>query len=228
MKNPIYDIKNLSYQKKSNTLLNIKNFEIHRGACYMISGNMCSGKTLFLNLLTKKINKYKGTIFYDNKNLLSINKRKYDTDVSIVEQTYKKPYFKSVKNYISNEIYKKHNDSTFDKKFNNIVTSMDIKYLLDEKIRNLSPSQFRWIDLAAKIGSYPKLLIIDEIELHLSKKNIDSLSKILYRKCNYDGVTLIATTQNSDFFNNLISVNVTLNQGRITKLRSFSNKGKKK
>ena len=56
MKNPIYDIKNLSYQKKTNTLLNIKNFEIHRGACYMISGNMCSGKTLFLNCWVQNLN----------------------------------------------------------------------------------------------------------------------------------------------------------------------------
>ena len=104
---------------------------------------------------------------------------------------------------------------------------MDIKYLLEKKVRSLSPSQKRWVELASKIASYPKVLFIDEIEQHLSKKNMESLSKILYRKCNYDGVTLIATTQNPEMFSNLISVNITLNQGRITKVRSFTHKTKK-
>ena len=104
---------------------------------------------------------------------------------------------------------------------------MDLKNLLDKKVRSLTESQFRWVDLASKIASYPKVLFIDELELRLSKKNIELLSKILYRKCNYDGVTLIAATQNPDFFTNLTSVNITLNQGRITKVRSFS-KSKKR
>ena len=55
MKKPILHIKNLSYVKNNNTILNIKNFEIHRGARYMISGNMASGKTLFIETLTKNI-----------------------------------------------------------------------------------------------------------------------------------------------------------------------------
>ena len=58
MKNPIYRINNLSYIKDNNTILNIKNFEIHRGACYLISGNMASGKSLLINLLSKKLKKY--------------------------------------------------------------------------------------------------------------------------------------------------------------------------
>jgi len=228
MKNPIFRIENLKYSKKNNILLNIKNFEIHRGACYMVSGGMCSGKTLLLNILTKNTKKFKGEVLYDNLKLSTMSKKKLLNDISFVKQEEKRCYFKTVEKYIKDEISKKHNDSTLKKKFNHIVTVMDIKYLLNEKIRNLSPGQFRWINLAAKISSYPKILIIDEIEQHLSKKNIECLSKILYRKCNYDGVTLIITSQNADYFRNIISVNVTLNQGRITRLRSFSNKAKRK
>tara|TARA_B100000029_G_C17551948_1_gene950404 strand:+ start:307 stop:996 length:690 start_codon:yes stop_codon:yes gene_type:complete len=228
MKKPIFHIKNLSYVKNNNTILNIKNFEIHRGACYMISGNMASGKTLFIETLSKNIKNYKGDIIYDGKSLSSYSYRKYYNDIAIVKQVAKRPFFKDVKGYIQGEISKRHNDTTANKKFENIVTNMDLKYLLNKKVRDLTPSQFRWVNLASKIASYPKVLFIDELELHLNKRNIDSLSKILYRKCNYDGVTIIASTMHPEFFNNLISVSINLKQGRITKLRSFSNKFKKR
>ena len=228
MQNPIFSIKDLKYIKKSNTILNIRNFEIHRGACYMIDGKMASGKSLIINLLTKKIKNYTGKIFYDNTELKKISNSLYKKDIAIVYQITNKPFFGNVKNYILNEICSKNDDGTQERKFNSIIKVMDIKNLLDTKIRNLTPSEFRWVDLAAKIASYPKVLFIDEIELHLSKKNLEALSKILYRKCNYDGVSIIATTQNKEFFYNLISVNITINQGRINKVRSFNHKSKRK
>ena len=38
--------------------------------------------------------------------------------------------------------------------------------------------------------------------------------------CNYEGITIIATTQNKDFFKNLSSVYININHGRITSVRS--------
>ena len=54
MKNPIYKIKNLSYLKNNNVIINIKNFEIHRGACYMFNGGMASGKSLLVNIMSNE------------------------------------------------------------------------------------------------------------------------------------------------------------------------------
>ena len=136
MKKPIYQINNLTYINKNNTILNIKNFEIHRGTCYMYSGNMASGKTLLINILTKNIKKYNGEIFYNNENLSTFSNKLYNNDIAIVSQNIKMPYFKTVREYLINEISKKHNDATLDKKLNNIITVMDIKYLLDKKVRS--------------------------------------------------------------------------------------------
>ena len=91
-------------------------------------------------------------------------------------------------------------------------------------MRDLTPSQLRWVDLAANIASFPKVLFIDELELHLSMNKIKNLSKILYRKVNYEGITIIATTQNKEFFSNVSSVSININHGRITSVRSKSNK----
>ena len=91
---------------------------------------------------------------------------------------------------------------------------------MNSKMRNLTPSQLRWVNIAAGISSFPKVLLIDELEMHLSLSNIKIISKLLYRKSNYEGVTIIATTQNKDFFKSLSSININLNNGRITSVRS--------
>ena len=38
MKKPIFKIKDLSFEKNDLKILNIKNFEIHRSACYLFNG----------------------------------------------------------------------------------------------------------------------------------------------------------------------------------------------
>ena len=101
---------------------------------------------------------------------------------------------------------------------------MDFKYIIHSKMRDLTPGQLRWVDLAANIAAFPKVLFIDELELHLSMVKIKNLSKILYRKVNFEGITIIATTQNKDFFTNLTSVGININHGRITSVRSKSQK----
>ena len=224
MNNPIYSVENLSFIKNKNLLLKIKKFEIHRGACYMFSGEMCSGKTLLMNFLTKNSKAYNGDIIYDNHNLRVISSNTYHKEVSIVDQLTKKPYFKTVYNYIYKYIKNKNNNKKAEKYTQNIIKSMNIKSISTLKVRDLTPSQFRWVDLAAKIGSNPKVLFIDELEQHLSKDSMNIISKLLYRKCNYDGVTLICTTQNPVMFKGLASVSITLKHGRISSLRSRGSK----
>ena len=228
MKNPIFKINNLSYSKKNMNLMSIKNFEMHRGACYIINGNMASGKTLLLNILSKTIKKYNGEIFYEDKDMKSYSKTEISKEIFYVKQSFSAPYFKTVSSYLSD--CSKNNSLAKNKSKNieNLVSKMDFKYLLDLKMRNLTPSQLRWVNIAAGIASFPKILLIDELEMHLSLSNIKIISKLLYRKSNYEGVTVVATTQNKDFFNTLSSININLNNGRITSVRSNTKKKKYK
>ena len=228
MDKPIFLLNNVVYKNGQETILNIKNFEFHRGACYMISGEMGSGKTTILDIMNNKKNISSGEIHYEQNLLSKVSYNSYKSDVMYVEQINKTPYFKTVYQYLYQNVKKINQTDKIDKLLKNIVTIMDMKYLLDKKDRSLTPPQFRWVELAAKIASFPKVLFIDEIEQHLSMNKIKILNKILYRKCNYEGVTVIATTQNKEFFTSLISVNININHGRITSVRSFSNKKRKK
>ena len=194
----------------------------------MISGEMGSGKTTILDIMNKKKNVSNGEVHYEQRLLSKISNSKYNSDIMFVEQINNRPYFKTVSQYIYQNVKRINQTDKIDKLVKNIVTIMDMKYLLNKKVRALTPSQFRWVELAAKIASFPKVLFIDEIEQHLSINKIKILNKILYRKCNYDGVTIIASTQNREMFNSLSSININLNHGRITSVRTINKANRSK
>ena len=224
MKKPIFKIKDLSFDKNELKILNIKKFDIHRSACYLFNGNMASGKTLLLDILSRDILNYKGKIEFEGKDFKKIRKSEYKTEIMYVKQNFKAPYFKTVRSYIYSQINQYENNQNSEKIISDIVKVMDFKYIIDSKMRSLTPGQLRWVDLASKIAAFPKVLFIDELELHLSMVKIKNLCKILYRKVNYDGITIIATTQNKEFFDGLSSVCININHGRITSVRSKNNK----
>ena len=224
MKRPIFKIKDLSFDKNELKILNIKKFDIHRSACYLFNGNMASGKTLLLDILSRDILNYKGKIEFEGKDFKKIRKSEYKTEIMYVKQNFKAPYFKTVKSYMHSQINQYGTNQNSDKIISDIVKVMDFKYIIDSKMRSLTPGQLRWVDLASKIAAFPKVLFIDELELHLSMVKIKNLCKILYRKVNYDGITIIATTQNKEFFDGLSSVCININHGRITSVRSKYNK----
>ena len=220
MNKPIYSFKNVKFSENKSLLLDIRKFDIHRGSCYMFYGDMGSGKTLILDLLSKNNNKYQGELLYDSNELSKISKSTYIKDFAIVKQNSKKPFFNTVYKYIYNYVLLKNDKTKASKYTDSIINKMNLKYIQSSKLRGLTHNQFRWVDLAAKIAANTKVLFIDEIDNGLSQKRLKNLSKILYRKCNYDGVTLVATCSNYQNFTNLASVLITINNGRISSIRS--------
>ena len=83
-----------------------------------------------------------------------------------------------IEKYIISYIKKYNDNDKVDKLAYNIIKVMDVNYIKNKKMRDLTPGQLRWVDLAAKIGSCPKVLFIDELELHLSSHKVKILSKI--------------------------------------------------
>ena len=150
---------------------------------------------------------YEGKIEFEGSNFKKIRKSEYKTEIMYVKQNFKAPYFKTVKSYIHSQINQYGTNQNSDKIISDIVKVMDFKYIIDSKMRSLTPGQLSWVDLASKIAAFPKVLFIDELELHLSMVKIKNLCKILYRKVNYDGITVIATTQNKEFFDAKCFVN---------------------
>ena len=110
----------------------------------------------------------------------------YNDQVAVVPQDFKAP-FGTVGKFLIKTLKQYSHISDVNIKIDDICRKMEIENLLDRKMRDLSPGQLRWVVLATNIAADTKVLLIDEIEQHLSRSNLNQLVKLLYRK-RYDKV----------------------------------------
>jgi len=220
MPTPIYTIKDLHFSRGNHQLI-IKQFDIHRGACYVFEGRMGSGKTTLLNILYSRCYYGKGDIQFEKKDIQRYSNKDYQNQIAVVPQTFVPPWG-TVENYMKKTIMKYPHINKVNKNIDSIIKKMNLSPFLQRKMKSLTPGELRWIILATQIAADTKVLFIDEYELHLNKDDINQLNNILYRKINFDGITLITTTHNKDLLKRLASVIITLENGRIIGLRSFS------
>ncbi|MAP66148.1 MAG: hypothetical protein CMF80_00420 [Candidatus Marinimicrobia bacterium] len=220
MQIPLFSMNNLIVKSKNIQRLYIKSFDIHRGAIYLVSGKPGSGKTTLLDTVSKKNKISNGSLFYENSDIYSSSNKSFNNELAYVSQVCKPRWF-SVEYYMLQVISKtNHRKDDAKKHMNKICKQFNCSYLIDRKIRNLTPGQLRLIMLAAAIAADSKVLVIDELEQHLTKETLRLVMKILQRKSNYDGVSIIASTLNPELISSIASVHITLSDGRITSVRS--------
>ena len=227
MKKPIFLIKKLFYTKNKSKILSINKFDFHRGAMYLFSGSMGSGKTSLLNILSKNYTVDDGLVFYENDDINMVNTSNYKSDVLFLDKTNKRPWFGgSVKNYMIKQIKSKV-QGDYNKIFKKICNTMKIPdHILKSDISAISDGEFRWILLSIAISIDTKVLIINYLEKYLDSNRRIILNRVLKRKSSYDGVTIIASSYNSELFKMSTSVFIKMDNGRITQVRSISHKSK--
>ena len=227
MKKPIFSIKNLSFFYKKNKVLSINKFDLHRGAMYLFTGFIGSGKSTLMNILSKNKTINDGELFYEDKDINKISLSNYKKDIVYLDQVNKRPWLGgTVKNYMLKKI-KVNLKTDYQKAFKKICNTMKIpKYLLDMDISALSEGEFRWVNLSISIAIDSKVLIINYLEKNLDFNRKVILNRVLKRKASYDGVTIIASSYNPDLFKMSTSVSIKIDRGRITQVRSLGHKSK--
>ena len=91
---------------------------------------------------------------------------------------------------------------------------------LNKRLYTLSLNRRRMVALIAGILADPKVLIIDDLDAYLTTEELKVFKKIILRKASYDGVTVVASCRYTYNFPKFASVNITLDSGRIVKVRS--------
>ena len=221
MKNPIYSISKVVIKKDDRKVLDIKQLDIHRGSCYVIYGDVGSGKTTLLNLLFKKEQISDGSLLYENTDLDSISKANYNKDIYHVSQELKLPWFKvSVEDYINKNVNSHTSLTDPKRRIKSVINKMKLSKYLDRDYRKLSDGERRWVELAVSIACDTKVLLIDGFGQYLGEEKINILSQILYRKINFDGVTVVICTHIRERLSRIASVFIRLDQGKIVGVRS--------
>lgn len=103
---------------------------------------------------------------------------------------------------------------------------MNLSDKLARPVKTLSPGERRWIDLAISVASDAKVLIIDELEQHMSYDDLDLVKRQLQRKCSHEGTTLLVSTLNPITVRRMSGVSVSLDHGRIAMIRSVREGGR--
>tara|TARA_B100001250_G_C19675616_1_gene733518 strand:- start:664 stop:1038 length:375 start_codon:yes stop_codon:yes gene_type:complete len=106
----------------------------------------------------------------------------------------------------------------------NVLGKLDLKYLLPLKVRHLTMGQFRLLQIAAAIAADTKVLLIDGIDISISNYELSNITKLLYRKSHYDGVTVVLSCYNKNQLNKLGNVFIQFDSGRIVGIRSSDRK----
>ncbi len=225
MQIPIFEIHNVLIQQNKFRALDIKNFEIHRGAIYSVTGKSAAGKTIFLEALARMVSTTSGKIIFEGKEINHYSRKEFQNNIAFVKQSVQSPRWTTVRQYLKKTLNAyKHTKTDMDKRIESISSKMEITYLMEKPLRSLTPGQLRWVELSAKIASDTKILFIDEIEQHLSADALNNLGRILHRKSNYDGVTIILSTMNPELIKKIVSVHIAMQGGRISSVRSFGKK----
>jgi len=221
MKKPIFLIKKLFYSKNKSKILSINKFDFHRGAMYLFSGSMGSGKSTLMKVLSKSQSIDNGLVFYEDNDINNVSNSNYKKEVLFLDRHNKRPWLGgTVKSYMIKQIKSKVIQG-HDKVFKKICSSMKIPdYLLKANISSISEGEFRWILLSIAIAIDSKVLVIDYLEKFLDSNRRIILNRVLKRKTSHDGVTIIAGCRYIYNFSKFASVNITLDSGRIVKVRS--------
>ena len=221
MKNPIYSVNKVLISKEGRNVLDIKQLDIHRGSCYVIYGDVGSGKSTLLDLLFKKHSTGNGQVLYENQDISAIKKSNYYKEVYHISQELKSPWFRiRVRDYINKNVMSHTNLGDPKKRIKSTISKMKLNKYLDRDFKKLSDGERRWVELAVSIACDTKVLLIDGFGQYLGEEKINILSQILYRKINYDGVTVIICTHIKERLSRIASVFIRLDQGKIVGVRS--------
>lgn len=220
-KTPIFDFLDVKFNAKNNVELVIKKFNVHAGLIYGIGGTQGAGKTLLLELLNRNLKPGSGEIQFNGKPFNSLSNGLMSGQFAYVPQMLKPP-FGTVEKYMLKTLGKFTHITDPNKRIESILRRLDIKEtILEKKMRHLSPGQLRTVCISTAIAADPKILLIDEVELHTSQESLNLLLKILQKKCSYDGVTIVLTSLKQEILHKISSILVNMDNGKITNIRSL-------
>lgn len=162
-----FDNVSFKYNRKGNNSLTNVSFKINKGETIGIIGGTGSGKTTIINLLSHFYDASEGNIYFNGKNVNSIDKRILQDRISIVPQ--KAVLFKGT--IRSNMCYRKENSSDEEimealkiAQIDSIVQTKEAG--LDSKVsasgKNFSGGQRQRLTIARALINNPDVLILDD------------------------------------------------------------------
>ncbi len=160
------ELKNINYKIGDKSIFENLNLKFERGKKYAIIGNSGSGKSTLLNILSGRIQNFKGEIIVDGKRISDKNRLQ-----SIAAYTSQDSHM--FNDTVLNNITLWNNSMTSNAKESinrlGINSYINQDYVLQEKGKNLSGGQKQRIALTRSIIETDKIVLLDESTANLDK-----------------------------------------------------------
>ncbi len=173
------------------------NLEIKSKEKVAILGKSGSGKSSFLHILSTFLSPEKGKVFYNSKNIYSLNEKELidirKNEFGIIFQFhYLFNTFSALENIQAAAILA-GKEIDYD-----LIERLDIKDVLNQNIQTLSGGQQQRVSIARVLSKKPKIIFADEPTGNLDKNNANEVMEILCEYCEMNNASLITVTHDED------------------------------
>ncbi len=201
-------LKNVSYRykdaDKDDYVLKNINYEFSLGKVYAIKGKSGSGKTTLLSLLSGLENNYEGEIYYDGKELKTLDLDKYrSSDIGIVFQSYNLlPHLTAMENIILSMDISNIKIADKKEKAKELMKNVNLKESQkDRKVLKLSGGEQQRVAIARSLSYNPKMILADEPTGNLDKETENDILKIFKNLAKKENKCIIIVTHSENVCN---------------------------
>lgn len=209
-KNEALKLSNVSYRyadaEKNDYILKDINYTFELGKIYAIKGKSGSGKTTLLSLISGLETKYEGNIYYNNKDLKTIDLDTYrNTYIGIVFQSYNLlPHLTAVENIILSMDISKVNVTNKKKRAIELMKSVGLnETFANRRVLKLSGGEQQRIAIARSLSYNPNMILADEPTGNLDKATEDEILKIFKNLANKENKCVIIVTHSKNVCDNV-------------------------
>ena len=173
------------------------NLEIKKGKKVAIMGKSGSGKSTLLHIITGLLNPKKGNIFFQGKNIRTLNKE-WKSKIAYVSQNiflFNSSIINNITMYEKKNIINKKRlklalkISNLDKTINNLKNGIETIIGVDSL--NFSGGEKQRIAIARAVYKFPEILILDEFTSAIDEETKDIIIKGLFSIFNKKNIILI-------------------------------------
>ena len=200
-------------------VLNVENQTIKKGNFLGVIGPNGSGKSTLIKIIAGLIEASNGNVVYNNNKLNT----KIQQDMTLVLQ---KPYllrttvFNNIAYPLAIRGIKKQEIS---RRVNDVMKSLDIRTLRDQKAWTLSGGETQKVALARAIVIKPSLLLLDEPTANIDPGSVLVMEENIKKFYEENGSTVIMITHNLQQSKRLCADVAFMNEGEIIEMDSVDN-----